>query len=107
MHIDCFISNFRSFRQELKNSEAQEVIMTPYMIPKHTCQNPFYINKGYYRKHNGEFLVINQNQSQKADFLILECETCHQEIYLFNTGAQNWDILPNIERENEKGSFKK
>lgn len=89
---DNLISKLRIFRKSIIDSGYNDIRMPVYSIPNlHACSNPVFQNKGYYKRHNGEFWLCKESEEDSADFCILECETCHQEVALLNTGVQNWD----------------
>ncbi len=91
MQIDNIISQLRIFRQELITHESENIPVIPHVLPQDHCPNTSYTIIGYYRRHNGEFVECHVEKKNDADFCMLECNTCHQNIYLFNTGEQNWD----------------
>lgn len=100
---DNFIKKLRSLRQGILKSGCKDIKMSVYRIPEiHNCQEVSFLDKGYYRSHNGRIYSCNDRQ-EDADFRALECEICHQEILLLNTGMPNWDLIPNIVGTNDLG----
>lgn len=83
MEIDNLISKARILRKKLENE------CLGYHI-QHNCNSPIYIDKGYYRRHNGDYCIV-QEEKNDADFRLLECECCQKEFFLINTGVTNWD----------------
>ena len=99
---DNLISTLRVIRQGILNSGRTK--MPTYLIPSsHDCKEASFLDKGYYRRHNGEIYPWEDEQKQDADFRALECEICHQEVLLLNTGMPNWDFVPNIVGKNDLG----
>ena len=92
MDYDILISKIRLIRK-LKYQNDLEIIDNYYQSINHTCQNTTYIDKGYYFRRNGELYLCNPFEKERADFRAIECEQCHQEILLMNTGKENWDTL--------------
>ena len=89
---DNLISKLRVFRKSIIDSGYNDIKMPVYSIPNlHTCSNPIFQNKGYYKRHNGEIYECKEGKEHTADFCVLECKICHNEFYLMNTGVQNWD----------------
>lgn len=104
---DDLISKLRMFRKGVIESGSADIKMPIYSIPiSHTCQDTTFLDKGYYKKHNKEICLCKQGQEFAADFRILECETCHQEFFLLNTGIQNWDNIPNLLKDNGEEKLK-
>lgn len=101
---DNVIKKFRSLRQGILDSGSTDIKMSTYLIPaSHDCEEPNFLDKGYYRLHNGEIYICHDGEEQRADFRAIECQTCHQEFFLMNTGVSNWDFMPNIVNENQLG----
>lgn len=79
----------------------QGIMLEPYCVTQHLCQQTCFTDKGYYYLHNGEINLCSVNQKDKADFRALECNQCHQEILLWNSGNLGWDqIFPIVQNEN-------
>ena len=95
---DDLISKLRMFRKGVIESDCVDSIKMPvYSIPiSHACIDPIFQMKGYYKSHNGK---VKEGEKNTADFCVLECEICHNEFYLMNTGIQNWDTFPNKSKE--------
>lgn len=92
---DNLISKLRRFRNGVMESCSMDIQMPVYFIPNsHHCSNATFLNKGYYKKHNND-ICLCKNGEDNPDFCILECETCHNEFYLMNTGVKNWDSFSN------------
>lgn len=97
---DNFITALRSFRRDI-NGCANTKMSTLTIPASHNCKNASFLDKGYYRRHNADICFCKDGQEQDADFRSLECEICHQEILLLNTGIPNWDFIPNIVNKND------
>lgn len=104
MHInDDLISKLRMFRKGVIESDCMDIRMSVYSIPiTHFCNNAIFLNKGYYKKHNNDICLCKNGEENSADFCILECEICHKEFYIMNTGVQNWDTFPRKLKEKVK-----
>lgn len=91
MISDNLIIQAKTIRQR-KGEITPHFSICPVHYPEihQTCLNPTYLDKGYYRHHNGEFYYTDR---EHADLRVMECDICHNEIYLLNTGQQNWDAL--------------
>ncbi len=102
MKLDSMITKMRIFRKAVIEGSHQNIQML-YQVPSvHNCSNPQFIDKGYYRRHNGEYCIYQEAQKEKADFRLLECTACHNEFYLMNSGAKNWDMSSIQENNKQK-----
>lgn len=102
MNTDDIISKMRLVRkvrpsQISKTLELQ--IQHYYQNLAHHCFNAQFVDKGYYYRHNGDIYLCSMKELDKADFRAIECEQCHQEILLMNTGQEGWDQIDNVNSE--------
>lgn len=101
MDLDQQIFILRKLRSAVKQDKEHEVTMTPFIVPNnHTCFPFDWHNNGYFRRRNGDY--CKTENPNEADFMLIECSCCHQSFYLMNTGAINWNDLPNKEKSPNK-----
>lgn len=96
MNYDDMISKMRLIRQSnqtMLSNYLETLLQTYQQTLQHQCQEARFIDKGYYYRRNGEMYLCTAEEKEKADFRAIECEECHQEILLMNTGRENWDMI--------------